>query len=152
MVYNPQVELFHKVKAFESNTYDKDRWYGYSLIYHNTSLSDKEVTRKYYEKASIERAFKQMKGILKLRPVRVWLREHIEGHFRVCFLAYAILSYMDFKLRSIGISGVEAIELLKRGYKVRLRDSVNNYEWDLYVPLEPKQQKILKALGVVYKN
>ncbi|MEM4083949.1 MAG: hypothetical protein QW752_02750 [Thermoplasmata archaeon] len=39
--------------------------------------------KKYYDKDSVERAFKQMKGVLDLRPVRVWLKSHIEGHVKI---------------------------------------------------------------------
>jgi len=152
VVYNPQLEILKKEHAFDNDIFDKEKKYGYSLIYHNTSLKDRDVVRKYYEKDTVERAFKQLKGILSLRPVRVWLNEHIEGHFRICFLAYAILSYMDFKLKKLGISAVEALNSLKYGYKVGLKDSLNGHEWDLWVPLEPKQKKIIETIGVVYKN
>jgi transposase len=152
VVYNPQLEIIKKEHAFENHIFDKEKKYGYSLIYHNTSLKDMDVVRKYYERDVVERAFKQLKGILKLRPVRVWLNEHIEGHFRICFLAYAILSYMDFKLKGIGISAVDALDSLKYGYKVELKDSANGHEWNLWVPLEPKQKKIIESIGVVYKN
>ncbi|MEM3191612.1 MAG: hypothetical protein QW292_05855 [Candidatus Parvarchaeota archaeon] len=39
--------------------------------------------KKYYDKDSVERAFKQMKGLLDHRPVRVWLKSHIEGHVKI---------------------------------------------------------------------
>ncbi|MEK6893425.1 MAG: hypothetical protein AABX07_04435 [Nanoarchaeota archaeon] len=41
---------------------------------------------------------------------------------------------------------------MKYGYKVKLFDKENNFEWDLIVPLKPKQKDILSALSVVYKN
>lgn len=153
VVYNPHTEILKKERAFDKESEEwEQKGYGYNLIYHNTSFEDKIVVRKYYDKDVVERAFKQLKGILKLRPIRVWLKEHVKGHFRICFLAYAILSYMNFKLRKLDISVIDALDSLKRGYKVRLCDKTNNYEWDLVVPLEPKQKKIVKTLGVVYKN
>jgi len=151
VVYNPALELLKKEHAFEKGI-EKEKAYGYSLIYHNTEFESKEVVKKYYEKDTVERAFKQLKGILNLRPVRVWLKEHVQGHFKICYLAYAILSFMNFKLKKTGISANEALDSLKQGYKVKLRDNINKHEWDLYVPLEPNQKKILKTLGVVYKN
>ena len=112
----------------------------------------KGIAEKYYDKEIIERAFKQMKGILNLRPIRVWLKNHVEGHIRICYLAYAILSLMNYKLRKLKISSIDALNSLKHGYKVNLRSDKDNFEWSLYVPLEPKQKKMLQALGVVYKN
>ena len=67
----------------------------------------------------------------------------------LCFL---FIFVMNYKLKKPGVSAVEALNSLKYGYKVRLEDKSNNYKWDLFVPLEPNQKNILKALGVVYKN
>ena len=118
----------------------------------NFFLYHKDIVKKYFEKDIVERAFKKIKGILNLRPIRVWLKEHVEGHVRICYLAYAILSFMNYKLRKIGVSAIEALDSLKTGYKVELYDEMNKHNWSLTVELEPKQRKILKAIGVVYKD
>ncbi|MBS3134183.1 transposase [Candidatus Woesearchaeota archaeon] len=150
-VYNPSIELIKKNQNFEKG-FDSSKDLGFSLIFHNTNYSPEEVVKKYYEKEIIERAFKQMKGILNLRPIRVWLTDHIEGHIKICYLAYAILSLMNYKLKKLKVSAIDALDSLKYGYKVKLFDKTNNFEWDLIVPLKPKQKDILGALGVVYKN
>ncbi|MBI4653225.1 transposase [Candidatus Kuenenbacteria bacterium] len=151
-VYNPSLEVMKKQFNFNKGISDVDKFIGYSLIYHNTDYTSMEIVKKYYDKEIIERAFKQMKGILSLRPIRVWLKGHVEGHIRICYLAYAILSLMNYKLRKLKVSAVGALNSLKHGYKVNLRNNKDNFEWSLYVPLEPKQKRILKVLGVVYKN
>src|SRR3989344_423484 len=81
-VYNPSIELIKKNQNFEKG-FDSSKDLGFSLIFHNTNYSPEEVVKKYYEKEIIERAFKQMKGILNLRPVRVWLTNHVEGHIKI---------------------------------------------------------------------
>ena len=151
VVYNPEIELAKREEAFDQKI-DENKGYGYSLVYNNTSLSDEIAVKRYYEKDTVERAFKKIKGILNLRPVRCWLQDNVESHFKICFLAYAILSYIEYKLQKINTSAIEALESLKYGYKVRLKDDTNKHEWDLYVPLQPKQKNILKRLGVVYKK
>jgi len=55
-------------------------------------------------------------------------------------------------MKKLDISAVEALESLKYGYKVTLKDSTSNHEWSVHVPLEPKQKDILKKLGVMPKN
>ena len=89
----------------------------------------------------VERAFKQLKGILSLRPIRVWLSNHVTGHIKICYLAYAILSLMNYKLKKLMFLQLEALESLRYGYKVTLKDSTSNHEWSVHVPLEPKQKK-----------
>lgn len=151
-VYNPSLEVIKKQLNFNRGTDEVDPFIGYSLIYHNTEDLSSEIVKKYYDKEIVERAFKQIKGILNLRPIRVWLKDHVEAHIRICYLAYAILSLMNYKLRKLKISSIDALNSLKHGYKVNLRSDKDNFEWSLYVPLEPKQKKMLQALGVVYKN
>lgn len=151
VVYNPSLEVLKKQHNFNKEL-DSNFDIGYSLIFHNTKYSPKDVVKKYYEKEIIERAFKQIKGILNLRPIRVWLKDHVEGHIKICYMAYAILSFMNYKLKDKKISVIEALESLKYGYKVKLKDSKTKFEWDLLVPLNPKQKNILKALNVVMKN
>lgn len=151
-VYNPSLEVMKKQLNFNRDTDVPGPFIGYSLIYHNTGDLSPEIVKKYYDKEIVERAFKQIKGILNLRPIRVWLKDHVEAHIKICYLAYAILSFMNCKLRKINISSVDALNSLKHGYKVNLKSNKDNFEWSLYVPLEPKQKKMLQALGVVYKN
>ena len=151
VIYNPELEYVKKELNFQKEI-ENNLDVGYSLIYHNTEYSPIEVVKRYYDKEMVERAFKHLKGVLNLRPIRVWLNNHIEGHIKICYLAYAILSLMNYKLKKLNISAVEALESLKYGYKVTLRDSTSNHEWSVHVPLEPKQKDILKKLGVMTKN
>jgi len=151
VVYNPELEVVKKELNFEKKI-ESNSDVGYSLIYNNTKYSSAEVVKRYYDKDMVERAFKQLKGVLSLRPIRVWLSNHITGHIKICYLAYAILSLMNYRLKKINISGVEALESLKYGYKVTLKDLTSNHEWSTHIPLEPKQKKVLEKLGVVYKK
>ena len=151
IVYNPELEYVKKEINFEKEI-ESNFDIGYSLIYHNTEYSSAEVVKRYYDKEMVERAFKQLKGVLSLRPIRVWLSNHVTGHIKICYLAYAILSLMNYRLKKLDISAVEALESLRYGYKVTLKDSTSNHEWSIHVPLEPKQKKILKKLNVMPKN
>ena len=151
VVYNPSLEVMKKSLNFNKDL-DSNLDIGYSLIYHNTKYSSEEVVRNYFDKEMVERAFKHLKGVLNLRPIRVWLNNHIEGHIKICYLAYAILSLMNFKLKKLKISAMDALSSLKHGYKLNLKDNSSNFEWSIYVPLEPKQKRILQELGVVIKK
>ena len=150
VVYNPALEVVKKEQQFDKGTETNDPYIGYSLIYHNTKHDAADVVRQYYDKEIVERAFKQLKGVLNLRPIRVWLRNHIEGHINICYLAYAILAYMNYKLRRTNTSATDALNSLKYGYKITL--NTGKEEWSTHVQLEPKQKQLLDALGVVYKN
>lgn len=150
IAYNPALEVVKKELQFKKKEDVNDPYIGYSLIYHDTEYGPKDVVRQYYDKEIIERAFKKLKGILDLKTVRVWLENHVKGHINICYLAYAILAYMNYKLLGTKTSAVKALDSLKHGYRVTL--ATKTHEWDVHVQLEPKQKELLDALGVVYKK
>src|SRR3989338_4157291 len=92
VIYNPSLEVMKKSLNFNKDI-DSSLDIGYSLVYHNTEYSSEEVIKNYFDKDMVERAFRHIKGVLNLRPIRVWLNNHIEGHIKICYLAYAILSF-----------------------------------------------------------
>jgi hypothetical protein len=148
VVYNPSLEVVKREIVYEENGTDEEaRDVGYSLIFHNTDLSASEVTRKYFEKEIVDRAFKKIKGALSLRPIRVWRKEHIEGHIRICYLAYAILSFLEYFVKKFDLSAMEFLEKLKRGYRVYLKDLKSGFRWQTDVHLEKRLQRIIDSLN-----
>ena len=147
VVFNPSMEAIKKAHYYEHSSDESIAGYlGYSLIYHNTSMTEGEIVKKYYDKDSVERAFKQMKGVLDLRPVRVWLRTHIEGHVKICYLSYAILSYLGYIMEKINISGPEALDALRSGYRVYLEDNSTGFKWEKMVTESAIQRKIMDVV------
>lgn len=152
VVYNPVLEVHKREQHYmRGGTDETAKYLGHSLIYHNTNLGVGEAVKQYFEKDIVERSFKQIKGVLSLRPVRMWLKNHVNGHVRICYLAYAILSMLKYKLEGLEISPQDALEKLKTCYMVHLKDQESDFSWSSAVNLERIQDKILKKVGVVYK-
>jgi transposase len=152
-IYNPALEVIKREKYYSNKEVSEvgTKYLGYSLIYHNTTLEDRVVVKKYFEKDIVERSFKQMKGALSLRPIRVWLLKHVEAHIKISYLSYCILSLLGYKLKSIDLSPIDALDKLRTSYKVHLKESSSNFEWEKIVTQSKIQNKILDCLGVVYK-
>lgn len=149
-VYNPEIEVAKRMEAMEtSGNYEPEeaRYMGYSLIYHTTELLEEEVVRSYYEKDIVEKAFKEMKSSINLQPIRKYLLNHIKAHIKICYLAYAILSYIQCKLRGNDISAVYALEKLQPVYKVELKSTKEMFHWTKVVTLTKEQKSILNLLG-----
>lgn len=148
VVYNPSQEVVRREIAYDLEKPREKEFHdeGYSLLYHNTSQSVEAVTRQYFEKEIVDRGFKKLKGVLSLRPIRVWQKEHIEGHVRVCYLAYAVLSSLEYHLRKSEFSAVEFLEKLRRGYRVHLKDRKSGHRWKTDVLLEKKLYKYFDSL------
>ncbi len=100
------------------------------------------MVKKYYAKDTVERAFKWMKGIFSLRPVRLWLLSHVYAHIKICYMAYAILATLQYRIRKTGISGPDALDIISRGYTVQLKDQESGLEWRAEVELSRRQEDI----------
>jgi transposase len=147
-VFNPEAEVAQREEFLENGRGNmKDQYFGFSLIYHNTKYPIDEVVRKYFEKDVVERSFRQIKGPLSLRPIRVWLSEHVSAHIKICYLAYALLAFLGFKLKKIKISAPDAIDKLKSAYNVTLSDKRSNFSWTQTVTLSKIQDLIISASG-----
>lgn len=144
IVYNPALESVKRERYYEEHGKEGvAKYLGYSLIYHNTKLDNDEIVRTYFNKDIVERAFRHIKGVLALRPVRVWLQPHIRSHIRICYTAYAILALLSYKLRKLDVSAPEALEKLKTGYKVYIKDAKTGFEWSKTVTPNKLQDKII---------
>lgn len=151
-IYNPELEVHKRDKHFmKGKPQEEAKYLGYSLIYQNAKLDSREAVKKYFEKDIVEKSFREMKGVLSLRPIRVWLKRHVEAHIKICYLSYNILTLLKYKLRGSKISPIDALEQLKHAYKVKLEETKSNFEWEKIVTLTKLQKTILKKLGVVYK-
>ena len=144
-IYNPAAEVSKNTLKFKTKE-PIDPYSGYTLIYHNTHLNDKEAVKKYYEKDSVEKAFKKIKGVLNLRPLRVWLTEHIQTHIKICHLSYAILTLMNYQLRKQHITANQALKILEQGHKIQLKNKTTKKKHTTLIKLQPQQKQIQQKI------
>ena len=72
------------------------RWRSdWGMLQLNKTLSALNIVDIYRGLWKIENSFRIMKSFLKMRPVYVWTRQSIEGHFLICFLALLILRILE---------------------------------------------------------
>jgi transposase len=65
---------------------------GYSAIFTTTALSREQMVKIYFDKDLVEKAFQNLKGVVRLQPVRHWLYNRVIAHVFVCYLSYLLLS------------------------------------------------------------
>jgi transposase len=100
----------------------------------------------YFDKDIVEKAFRSLKGITHLRPIRSWLAEHVRGHVFICYLAYLLLSLLQYRLRETEFTAESALLELGTMYKVYLRDAKKGFQLSRVVNLTKKQELILKTI------
>ena len=124
-----------------------ERYDGISVIFSTKDLSEEEMVKGYFEKDTIEKSFRCMKGLLEVDKVRFWLASRVRGHVFVCYLAYLLLSVLEYKLRKIGIKAAEALETMETMYRVHITDPKSGNKFVKTVVLSKKQQDILRQIN-----
>jgi transposase len=119
---------------------------GYSCIFCTRSLAEQEMLSLYFDKDLVERAFRSLKGITQLRPVRHWLAERVRAHVFLCYLAYLLLSLLRYHLRHTEFTAERALTELNTMYKVYLRDAQHRFRLSRTVTLSKNQELILKTI------
>ena len=100
----------------------------------------------YFDKDLVEKAFRALKSVIKLQPIRHWLAQRVIAHVFICYLAYLLLSLLKFRLKALAISPEAALQELDTMYKVYLRDAKKGFKISRVVALTKQQENILKAI------
>jgi transposase len=119
---------------------------GYSCIFSTRPLDSEKLVHLYFDKDTVEKAFRALKSVIKLQPVRHWLAHRVVAHVFICYLSYLLLSLLKFRLKPLGLSPEAALVELNTMYKVYLRDSKNMFKISRVVTLTKKQESILKTI------
>jgi transposase len=54
--------------------------------------------RQYRQLWRIEESFRTIKATMHARPIFLWTKEHVEGHFVICFLAFLLERELEYRL------------------------------------------------------
>ena len=116
-------------------------------------LSAAEVVQSYRQLMEVERAFRVLKSLIKVRPVYHHRDRRVETHIFICFLAYLLAKVLEQRLRAAGltISIAHALETLKQ-----LKAVEHTWEEQALVikATQPDAEvaAILQALGIRLSN
>ena len=144
----PGLERFFDSRAnlLAAQLAEAEEFDGYSCVFSTRSLPQDKMLSLYFDKDVVEKAFRSLKGITQLRPVRHWLAERVHAHVFLCYLAYLLLSLLQYRLRKTDFTAESALLELGTMYKVYLRDSKHRFRLSRVVALTKKQELILKTI------
>ncbi|MBI4980350.1 IS1634 family transposase [Candidatus Woesearchaeota archaeon] len=125
----------------EAQQYD-----GCSVIFSTKNLVIAEIVKAYFEKDKVEKAFRSMKSVLGLKPIKHWLEERVKSHVFICYLSYLLISLLETKLKKTEITAISALDKLSTAYKVCLKNKKTKNEFEKIVTLTKEQEKIMKAV------
>jgi len=86
--------------VFNKEKYERDLALDgyYTIVTNNLSLNPLDIMNHYRKLSKIEESFKITKSDLEGRPIYVWTKPHIEGHFLTCYLALMLYRLLQLKL------------------------------------------------------
>ena len=131
----------HRVLA-EAEQYD-----GLSVVFSSRDLDEEDMVKGYFEKDRVEKSFRCMKSVLEMDKVRFWLANRVRGHIFVCYLAYLLLSVLEYKLNGTGMTATTALETMSSMYRVYLTDPKSKNKFVKTVTLSKAQEEILKRVN-----
>jgi len=86
--------------SIDQEKIDKEaEWDGLYGVITNTNLTASEILERKHGLWQIEEAFRINKTTLKMRPIFHWTKKRIEGHICLCFITYAIVKGISFRLK-----------------------------------------------------
>lgn len=104
----------------EGKIRDDKKWDGLKGYITNTKLSSKSISNNYGHLWQIEKAFRISKTDLRIRPIYHRLRNRIEAHICISFVAYTIYKELErlLKKHNVLMSARRAGELTHNMYEL----------------------------------
>jgi len=140
-------DLFDKKgKIIEKKVIEVEEFDGYCCLFSTRPLLKEEMIRLYFDKDIVEKAFRCLKGITQLRPVRHWLHNRVTAHIMICYLSYVLLIVLKQYLFKLNLPPEKALQQLDTMYKVYMKDSKKKFKISRIVTLTKVQKDILGAI------
>ena len=125
---------------------ENEQFDGYSCIFTTKKITKEEIIRLYFDKDVVEKAFRCIKGITQLRPIRHWLYDRVIAHVMICYLSYTLLVVLKEKLKKLNLSPEKALQHLDTMYKVYMVDKKKKFKISRIVTLSKMQKEILRSV------
>jgi len=124
-----------------------ERYDGISVIFSTRNLRAEEMVKGYFEKDRVEKSFRSLKSFIEMDKVRFWLANRVRGHVFICYLAYLLLSVLEYRLKESGMSAIDALVSMESMYKIYITDTKSKNKFVKTVTLSKKQEEILKKVN-----
>jgi len=111
-------------------------------------LSPKELIRQYKNLTGVERAFKEIKDFLHLRPIRHYEDNRVRAHVFICVLSYLLEKILEKKMREVHVM-ITAREALDRLDDIRVaKNEIAGRVFLCPVESQARHKEVLSAVGI----
>jgi transposase len=111
-------------------------------------LLSEELIRQYKNLAEVERAFKEIKDFLRIRPIRHYQDDRVRAHVFICVLSYLLEKILEKKMRKNHLD-MTAREALDKLDDIRIaKNQIGPRVLLCPVQGDAEHRKILNAVGI----
>ena len=111
-------------------------------------LSPEELIRQYQNLTGVEKAFKEIKNFLRLRPIRHHQDDRIRAHVFICILSYLLEKIIEKKFAEANLE-VSAREALDKLDNISLaKNQIGKRIFLCPAEGDAQHRRILDAMGV----
>lgn len=120
----------------------------FCIATNNKDLSVATILDAYKQLYKIEHSFRSFKTFLETRPMFHWTEKRILGHLALCYISFAMLNYLQLKLKK---QGTPQSENQIRQNLIKMQMSLvaqNDNEYYLRSKTTEGARQIMKALSI----
>jgi len=129
-------------------------WDGLGGIFTNIKKKDMKVTEvlnQYHGLWQIEESFRINKHDLRMRPVFHWNPDRIRAHISICFMAFALIRFLQYKIKLQIKESLSAERIKRELYSIQesiLKDTTDHKRY--VIPSKPSEDaiKIYKSMNM----
>jgi len=111
-------------------------------------LLPEELIRQYKNLSGVEKAFKEIKDFLRLRPIRHHQDDRVRAHVFICVLSYLLEKILEKKMRQAHLM-ITAREALDRLDDIRLaKNEIAGRVFLCPVESEARHKEVLSTVGI----
>jgi len=120
----------------------------YYLLTNASQFTATDAVDAFFTLQEVERAFREMKDFLRLRPIFHHLDRRVKAHILVCVLAYLLERCFSYQLRQAGLdmSPRKGLDWVTRIHTTELTVA-DKTVWAVSQP-SPQAQQVFKAVGI----
>ena len=146
------------VKIDQEKMASEVKYDGKYVLRTNTKLTNREVAQSYKLLWKVERAFRELKSGLDLRPIYHYTDTRVKGHIMICFLALVMETALCRKLKEIGstfsyaeiledLKEIRAVEITVEGKRFLARTETMGNAYDAFKALKIRPPDLLKEIA-----
>ena len=150
--FDPRIEgdrviLYMRKEVWERETYLDGKFFLKTNM-PQEKITTAEVVRSYKELQTVERAFRELKDFLRIRPVYHYTDSRVKAHVFICVLAYLLEKMVDLYCQRAALphTARRALSMLSRLKTIECR--LNDQAVTMSNHYDEEVARIFEALGV----